>query len=185
MQDIWQRIEAWLATNAPEILEDLLPGAHEEAIHTIEEQVGIQFPDDVKASYTIHDGQRETAPALMGEWALLSLQAIARQWSPLKALYDAGTFPQADALVEAHAPVRANWWNIRWIPMTHNGAGDFYCLDMDPAPWGSQGQVITFWHMDTKREKIADSFRSLMQKFADDLYAGRYKVEHGKLVMHS
>jgi cell wall assembly regulator SMI1 len=182
MQNVWERIESWLATHAPKILQGLLPGATADAIHATEEQLGIQFPDDVRASYAMHDGQRGTTPSFMGEWELLSLQAIVKHWSLLKELLDAGTFTDAEAVVETVGPVRENWWNAKWIPVTHNGAGDFYCLDMDPAPGGKQGQIITYWHVNTQREKIADSFQELMKKFADDLYADKYKVEDDMLV---
>jgi cell wall assembly regulator SMI1 len=182
MQDIWQRIESWLGANAPKILAGLLPGAIDEAIRSTEEQLAVCFPRDVRASYAIHDGQRGTAPSFMGEWDLLSLEAVVKQWNLLKELLDAGTFTSADAVVETVGPVRGNWWNAKWIPVTHNGAGDFYCLDMDPAPGGKQGQIITYWHVNTPREKIADSFQELMKKFADDLYADKYRVKEDMLV---
>lgn len=180
---MWQRIESWLAIHAPIILKGLLPGATKDTIYYTEEQMGIQLPDDVRASYAIHDGQRGTAPSLMGEWDLLPLQAIVTQWSLLKELLDAGTFTNADDVVVTVGPVRVNWWNAKWIPVMHNGAGDFYCLDMNPAPGGKKGQIITFWHMDTQRKKIAESFQELMNNFADDLYAEKYKVEDDKFVI--
>ncbi len=56
MQDVWNRIESWLATNAPNVLSYLLPGATNEEIQQTEVALGIQFPEDVKASYRIHNG---------------------------------------------------------------------------------------------------------------------------------
>jgi cell wall assembly regulator SMI1 len=181
MDDVWNRVESWLAVNAPKILQGLLPGATEEAIRSTEEHLTVQFPADFRVSCAVHNGQRGTAPSLMGQWDLLPLEAVVKQWNLMKELSDAGRFANADAVVETRGPVRMNWWNTKWIPVTHNGAGDFYCLDMDPASGGVQGQIITYWHVDTTREKIADNFRELLQKFADDLYARKYKVVDTKL----
>lgn len=37
-------------------------------------------------------------------------------------------------------------WNSKWIPIAENGAGDYLCLDTDPADGGCYGQVLYFWH---------------------------------------
>ena len=181
MWDVWNRVEVWLAANAPKVLERLLPGATEEEIRSAEKRFTVRLPDDFRASCAIHDGQRGTLPSLMGEWDLLPLEAVVKQWNLMKELSDAGKFTNADELVETRGPVRMNWWNTKWIPVTHNGAGDFYCLDMDPAFGGAPGPIITYWHVDTTREKIANNFRGLLQKFADDLSARKYEVIDGKL----
>ncbi|MEG4206534.1 hypothetical protein QUA20_21735 [Microcoleus sp. Pol7_A1] len=50
MKTIWNRINSWLAVNAPEILNNLQPGATHEAIKAAELFLEIEFPEDVKSS---------------------------------------------------------------------------------------------------------------------------------------
>jgi cell wall assembly regulator SMI1 len=179
MQDIWNRIESWLKVNAPEIHSDLLPGAADEEVRSAEEHLGVKFPEDAKASFRIHNGQRGMASPLMGEWQLLPLENVMSQWDIMKGLSDAGKF--ANVKSKPVGPVRDDWWNVKWVPLAYNGAGDLQCLDFDPAPGGAAGQMISFWHMDEKRERLSNDFRSWLQGFADDLEAGKYKVEDGTL----
>jgi len=42
-------------------------------------------------------------------------------------------------------------------------------LDLDPAPTGVVGQIITMWHDTPEREVVADSFAELLAQFAEDL----------------
>ena len=180
MQAIWNRIESWLEVNAPEIRSDLLPGATDQEIHSTEEFTGMQFPVDVKTSYSIHNGQLGGAPPIIGEWQLLSLKALVSRWKTLKDLFDAGDFNGIKS--RSSDPIRADWWNPKWLPLAYNGAGDYRCLDLDPAPGGQLGQIISFWHTSDRREIVADSFRAWLGRFADDLESGKYKVEDGQLM---
>jgi cell wall assembly regulator SMI1 len=49
MQEIWRRIEQWLAIHAPALLSDLQPGASEQVIAETEAFLDITFPEDIKA----------------------------------------------------------------------------------------------------------------------------------------
>ena len=75
METIWNRIETWLVANAPEILNNLQPGATDEAIKQAEIFLGIELPEDVKASYRLHNGQ-DGYNGLMDGWELLSLERM-------------------------------------------------------------------------------------------------------------
>jgi cell wall assembly regulator SMI1 len=54
MRTVWKRIDNWLTVHAPELGELLLPGATDEEIHATEAVIGVEFPEDIKASYRIH-----------------------------------------------------------------------------------------------------------------------------------
>lgn len=181
MEDIWNRIESWLMVNAPDILNDLLPGATEEEIFSAQEHMSINFPEDVKTSYLIHNGQLGMSDPLMGEWQLLSLKDIQIQWDGLKELFDAGQF--ANVQSEPIGRVQADWWNIKWIPLAYNGAGDLYCLDLEPASGGEVGQIISYLHIEEERECVADNFLSWLNGFANDLEVGKYTVVDGELLI--
>ncbi|KWE64809.1 hypothetical protein WL77_20605 [Burkholderia ubonensis] len=64
---------------------------------------------------------------------------------------------RADALVaiEPEPGIRGDWYNLKWIPLTHNGSGDHLCVDLDPDEGGRIGQVIRVWHDSPERELVA------------------------------
>ncbi len=181
MQAIWMQIENWLKEKAPEMSNALLPGATDKEILAAEKAMGISFPEEVRQSFRIHNGQDGRATPLVGEWQLLTLRNMVSQWKVMKKLVDKGKF--ADAEVKTVGPVRADWYNVKWIPFAYNGAGDFQCLDLDPPPKGKTGQIVSFWHMREEREKLANSFEDWLQGFADDLKKGKYKLKDGELVL--
>ena len=57
-----------------------------------------------------------------------------------------------------------NWWNEKWIPIFHNGAGDYICLDTGGIFTGREGQLIEFWHADKDRNIIAPTLELLLSK---------------------
>ncbi len=72
MESAWARIERWLAESAPEVLDSLQPGATDEQISNTEAALGVTFPEDVRASYRIHDGQSPHGPGFVDAWEFLS-----------------------------------------------------------------------------------------------------------------
>jgi cell wall assembly regulator SMI1 len=57
MREIWTRIEAWLQAQVPSGANVLSPGAAEEELAATERFLGVSFPEDVQASFRLHDGQ--------------------------------------------------------------------------------------------------------------------------------
>ena len=187
IEHAWQRIESWLRENDPDTLAALRPAATPAEIAATEAHLGVTLPDDLRASYLIHDGQQGLTdsmdlPGLIEGWELLSLAGVRDEWTIWKDLRDDGTFEgSASAPV---GPIRPEWWNARWIPLTRDGGGNSHCLDLDPAPGGGVGQIITMWHDDDTREIVAPSFGAWLTQFADELDAGEYAYseEYGGLV---
>lgn len=172
IKPIWERIEKWLSSNAPTIVESLQPGATNEEIAATEAFLGVTFPPDIKASYLIHDGQLTDGPGLIDGREFLSLERIKDEWQVWKELYDYGTFN--DAKADPEGPIAQYWWNPKWIPITYDGAGNHHCLDLDPAPGGNVGQIIWMWHDNPSRSIEATSFTSWLEAFADELEADVY-----------
>ncbi len=180
MHDVWSRIESWLESNAPEVLRDLQPPASADAIRGAEQELRVELPADVVASYEVHDGQRGAAEPLIDGWAPLRIESVVKHWTTLGELLDKGDFGDNEA--DARGPVKPLWWCQRWVPLLHNESGDYRCADLDPADGGQPGQIVTFLHAAPDREVVADSFGALLERFADDLEAGVYAVEEGAVV---
>ena len=186
---IWQRIDGWLAQNAPEIAQGLAPGATDEEITVAERIVGVTFPEEVRASYRIHDGQqtdRSLGGVVGGVFVpggdFLSLARIVDEWTVWKDLLDSGTFDGTQS--DPQPGIKSDWWNLRWIPITYDGSGNHYCADLDPAPGGTVGQIITMWHDGGEREVMATSFTHWLNQLADEFERGEwvYSEDDGGVV---
>ena len=186
MEEIWKRIEAWLRANAPEILGDLRPGASDDDLRRAEKTLGAALPETLAASYRIHDGARGGAAPLVGPWRLLSLEDVTKEWegqqrfSQEQSDLDEERDDQDDE-TEPAPGVREGWWRGGWVPVASNSSGDFVCVDLDPAPGGKRGQVISFLHADPARALLAPDFGAWLGGFAGDLESGKYKVEGRRL----
>ncbi|KGF73841.1 hypothetical protein DO97_10665 [Neosynechococcus sphagnicola sy1] len=172
MQEIWARIESWLAANAPQLLDTLQPGASETQIKAVEAVLGIQFPKEVRASYRIHNGQSAYDYGLLDGHELLSLERIQEEWKIWKDLLDGGDFNGEKS--DADPGIRSDWWNAQWIPLTYDGAGNHDCLDLNPGEGGNRGQIIEMWHDAPERVIVASSFREWLEQYATGLESGEF-----------
>jgi cell wall assembly regulator SMI1 len=68
MEKIWKKIEAWLEENAPDTLQDLRPGASDADVRKAEKAFSARLPEDVVASYSVHDGARGGSAPLFGDY---------------------------------------------------------------------------------------------------------------------
>jgi len=184
MKDIWQRIENWLQKNAPEIYQDLNPGATEEEIKEAEAYLRLDFPQTLKDSLKIHNGQKGAEGKwLVDGWQLLSLEKMMDNWDFWDDLIGSGNFSEIKS--NPGEGIRDDWWNPGWIPVAGSGANDYYCLDCAPSEKGKYGQMLVLWHDMPDRELLAPNYRSWLEKFAQDLENDRYEVaeEYDGLVL--
>ena len=71
-------------------------------------------------------------------------------------------------------PVRRNYWNRRWVPITANGCGDYIFVDMDPTSRGSRGQIVDWWHEGAEKMFLARNLREFLNDIVKDLKNGTY-----------
>lgn len=177
MEEILERIENWLRNNAPQVLKTLQSGASKGQISELEEFLAVKFPDDVKSLYLIYNGQSSFDCGLLDDLEFLSLERIKDEWSVWKELLDDGIFQDDDGQDQGSNPdlgIRNVWWSPQWIPLTYDGSGNHYCLDLNPAEGGTNGQIITMWHDDDERKIVAPGFRAWLQQYADGLESGQF-----------
>lgn len=176
MDDIWIRLETWLGTNVPAIAMGLAAGASEDDIEEAEADLEHALPADVRASLLRHNGQlirddgEPIGGGLLDGWALRGIADIVPEWRMLNGSLEGGDIPKS---IEADPEVRPVWWNPAWIPITADGAGNAHCIDLDPAPGGTAGQIIYFFYDAPERALVAASFREWLTDLADDLENGR------------
>ncbi len=147
IQASWKRIDAWLSSNAPQLMAKMNAGATPEAISKVEATLGVELPDAVRASYAIHDGDGDISLFPSGEY--LSLDGMLVQYRCWKELVEEGTWD--DEVSEPEGPIQKVHYHLKWIPLTHNGGGDHTLIDVAPAEGGRVGQLIDFSHEDGTR----------------------------------
>ena len=172
--DSWTRIETWLHAHAPRTHATLNPPADESSLRATEEALGLSLPSDLLASLLRHDGSaagqntqgRFTLP---GEYALLDLEGIAKQWRMLGSIL--ATYE--DAMVGA-------WWHTQWVPIGLHITGDTLFVDQRPGPHqGSVGELMTH---DSAFVGVWKSFAELLENTAVALETGE-EIEECRAVI--
>lgn len=180
MKAVWNRIDTWLDRHAPAILSKLQPGATDEELRQAEAVIGIELPQEVRASYRVHNGY--TGDAFIEEWRLISLKEMSATWQIMKNILDAQDptneyffGPQDERSLSDPFPLQAVWWHPKWIPLLAFGNGDGLYVDGAPGPTGHHGQLISFWHEDAAmNDVVAPGWLAYLSAFAEDLEAGKY-----------
>jgi len=182
MKETWTKIENWLKINAAPVYESLNEGASDEDFEELEDLINKKLTENFKAFYRIHNGQTPMSEGLIDGEELLCISRIMEEWEVWKELDDRGVFD--DSVSEADKGVREDWWNPFWIPITYDGSGNHYCLDLSPDEGGKKGQIIRIWHDSAERELIASSLEEWMNDYADGLEEGSfvYSDEFGGVI---
>jgi len=183
MKDSWTRIKNWLAKNHPVVIATLNAGALPEDIQKLQSVIGTAMPADFKEFYSIHDGQSFTHLKLFDGDILLSISDIILEWTQWK---DVIPSINEDCIKQYGSPaestpdpgIKKDWWNSLWIPITANGSGDNFCIDLDPAIQGQKGQIIRMCHDDARRDLISPSFKQWINEYISDLENGVYEASN-------
>lgn len=172
--EVFEELESWFAQHAPRAKEVLLPPASPADIAAYEKTVGVSLPGELQSLLELHDGQDPYAfVSTIDGCRLMSCAAAAKAWSTLGELLDAGDLAQPAESKDGK--VKPVWWNKRWLPFADAG-GDMLCLDLDPAPGGTVGQVLRFYHDEGWRDPLAPSLEAFLTEYLGRLRQGKYKL---------
>src|SRR5687768_7352758 len=72
--DLLAELDQWLARHLPEVAASLNPGASDEQLDHLATVIGVPLPDDYRALYRWHDGQKEHS--LTGPWYGLGFPSL-------------------------------------------------------------------------------------------------------------
>ena len=155
MKETIQQLDVLLSTVRSEFYQYLKDPLDEKQVEVLEAQYQLKLPADLLALYAWKNGQDDDCfEAFVNNAAFIPLEEaldIAKQNTSMIGL---------DFDVE-------NWWNEKWIPIFHNGGGDYICYDMGGLFTGQKGQLIEFWHADNDRNVIAPSLGSFLEKLKE------------------
>jgi cell wall assembly regulator SMI1 len=156
----WQRIERWLAANAPVSHGSLRPPASPASIDAAQRRMSVAFPGDLVASLRRHDGA--TRFGLPPFFAPESVDHIYRDWQTNCQVLAGGGTEWAEP-----------WWHPDFVPFADAGDGGSLVVDQRP---GGHGRVGEFYPEDgTGFERWPASIAELLERSKP--YEGRYKPQ--------
>ena len=164
MREKWQKLEHWLAANAPKVLEPLNPPASEAEITTAEAAIGMSFPPSVRDSYEVHNGEKDVW-GLFATWQFLPLDRVV-------------------STIEEMKGIEAEFFDTSlMIPILESGGGDWYYVERSCN--GEETELIEWWrHEVPSRDVKAASFEAFFDEFLQQLESGAvvFDEEYGGLV---
>jgi cell wall assembly regulator SMI1 len=170
---VWARIEAWHLENTPRGTLSFAAGAGEEEIRAFEREVGFRLPEDLRASFALHNGSEDTF--LLDHGPLLPLAEVLRQRDQYRQWQEQEGWGRSEAYATevVGGAIKPAWWNPLRLPLTDN-SGDHIIADFDPSEGGCPGQIIEHDHEVGPRGVLAPSFGEWLAAIAEGLEAGKY-----------
>lgn len=155
MNETIQQLDLLLSTVRPEFYQYLKNPLTDQQIGSLEAAYQVKLPADLRVLYTWKNGQQDDCyEAFVNNSTFLPLEEaleIAKENTSMIGL---------DFEID-------NWWHEQWIPILHNGGGDYICYDLGGLFTGQEGQLIEFWHADNDRNVVAPSLGSFLGKLKE------------------
>ena len=174
---LWNNLKQEWSRLAPNVTIALHEAASEDDLQKLEETINAKLPEDFKAFYRVHNGQKSWEGVIDCQ-ELLSIERIIDEWKVWKGLLDSEAFIGPDGSYKSEPreqEVKNDWWNPGWIPFTSDGAGNHLCVDLDPNPGGTYGQVIEMIHDDADRSLKASSLMTYIEHYTEKLKSDAYR----------
>ena len=168
MKSKWKTIEEGLTRKKKKaVLKTFNPGVTQADIDELESLIGYALPENLKEFYRIHNGQDtgkvfNSAIIETETEGLMPFSKIMSEWQLFQQLNR--DYPTAVSESDAATGIKPLYWNPLWIPLIGDGAGNVYCMDLDPAPEGSKGQIIFRDHAGPVYKLVAQS----LEEWIDD-----------------
>lgn len=152
MEEILEKLDLHIKKFRPEFYECLKTPLVEDEIQRLEFQYNIRIPEDLRRLYQWKNGQESSCyDAFVNNSMFITLEEALDIAQELTSMI--GT----DFEIE-------NWWNENWIPIFHNGSGDYICYDLKGIFTGNKGQILEFWNRDNDRNVIAANFEDFLSQ---------------------
>src|SRR6476469_4505035 len=185
MDELWLALESWLSQHIPEVLADLNEGCSEAELSELEHRLDCQLPEDFKAFYRHHNGQKGKTTGLFLGLEFIGTSNLYQEWANWRDLMledeeiataiESESFPQ-----DAIKPV---YINLKWIPIARDGSGNHLGLDLDPGPAGMFGQVINFGADEERKFVLAPSLTDFVAWMLAQYQSGNYQAEQRSLAL--
>ncbi|MDI1442669.1 SMI1/KNR4 family protein [Polyangium sp. 6x1] len=172
LREAFEQIKAWMAKHDAELLvQNLAPGASEEQLTEAEEELGFSLGRELRALWSLHDGQHEEMNGFVEAFDLYSIErALAERDCVLNALAFLRESPRA---VPESGLTKDELLSDAWLP--------FAGRDSDGLAVNTvSGRVFEVLHDDSPPLRLhADSIVAWATQYASRVVADDYRVEEG------
>jgi cell wall assembly regulator SMI1 len=162
IDQLWERIERWLANHAPATLASLNPPASADDLTQVETALGRPLPAELTASLRRHNGtdeHRRTGRFALAGYMLLSTSQIVARWQMIERLLADRPRSDRDAV-----------WQSHWVPFAASVGADMLYLDQ---PAGAREATVgAFVHDDFPRPNEWPSYSALLDQTAHAVETG-------------
>jgi cell wall assembly regulator SMI1 len=173
MREAWNRVETWLQKHHPDKTEMLAPGATLSELAALERGLGFELSEDLRAFLLEHDGESDAAVGLFEGFELMSTDSILDDWTTMVDV--TASWGENEGLDPVQG-VRRRHWHRGWVSIADDGAGNTFCVDLDPDVGGRFGQVLFRDHEVGPEHVVAPSLLEWLVELAERLKAGRAHV---------
>ncbi|MCU0436423.1 MAG: SMI1/KNR4 family protein [Raineya sp.] len=151
IETVLQKLENNLALKRTVFYHKLQKGVEISEIEKLEKQWNKVLPDDLKKLYLWRNGQPEQVyEAFVNNSMMIPLQQALEIAQNLTAMIG----KDFD---------RENWWHQSWIPLFHNGGGDYIGYDLEGVFTGQKGQILKHYHNYEVRNVLASSLEVFLE----------------------
>ena len=187
--DIVEKLKHYLENLAARGLTSALnPGAGDAELKNFESEHGVRLPDSLAAIYRAFNGQiHDRIPPGEPRWlGLDEIYGKQQEWREFCENYYGKHWPQVRLPhIDAAGLAKNTLYNPFWIPFMADNEG-FYCIDYDPEPQGTSGQVI-YAQINTEPENsnilhLDDSFALWFDSHAHAITTHRHAVSLATLL---
>lgn len=190
----WERVEGWLGSHLPQAVENLRPPATELQLSELEQALGRPLPDPLLAMLQIHDGENDGwVPSAFpdGHWLLPSAQiaslfeqqaSLAEEMGGNEEVFGFWKAQVEDGIIFIQGSVKPFLGSRAWIPISTMDGHVQRFLDFDPAPGGTEGQVIEVDVESCLHRVLAPSLADFLEDHAARLERGDFGVDESGLV---
>ncbi|WBU60745.1 SMI1/KNR4 family protein [Paracoccus albus] len=155
LAELLSELDMLLKSKHPELAASLRPPQSAEQIERMEARYQIVLPDEVRTLYLWHDGQDPTG---------FTTFANNMAFQPLSELLQ--TKAEFDSMIGYDFHLK-NWWHQAWLPLFHNGGGDYLVVDPQGIHTGDANQLLAFYHDDKYRPIIAKDLTTFFKAVLD------------------
>lgn len=165
---VWDRLDRWLARNAPRTYRELNPPARPKEIAAAEARIGVRLPGDLKASLLRHDGAELGRGSFFFVYRLTPIKEIVRDWK-ISCEVAEDWMPPGAKEPEGYVDPEGFWWHGSVVPFAMDLGGDSLVLD-------GKGRVGRFFNeegLSFKGDWAWPSYADFLEDVADALEKGR------------
>jgi cell wall assembly regulator SMI1 len=167
VDSLWAPLERALDAKGPALIARLGPAAAAQDWARLRAALGDRaLPEDFVAAWSAHDGEAfGHDDTFVAGRLLLPIKAIVSEYEAMREA--AASAPREVPSDPQIAPVR---WSSGWVPIVLlGGSSDVHCVDLDPTPEGTVGQIIAVPREMTARTLVAPNLRSYLAAYARQL----------------